>query len=161
MGDHEHRVVGPEEILGTWRLLSYTAEDRQRGSRHFPLGPDADGFLMYTSDGYMSVHMMRRDRLSYELPDVGGGTIEQAANAAAGYLAYSGPFEIDSDGIVHHLVEVSLLPNWLRSVQLRKPHLQANHLTMDAEYPVGDTVIRSVLSWSRAEPHDPCGPSRP
>jgi hypothetical protein len=144
------------DMIGTWRLIAYTAQDDQGGEPHHPLGPDADGFLMYTQDGYMSVQMMRRDRIEYDQPDIDGGTTDQTAGAAAGYLAYCGPFGIDVDtGTVNHFVAVSLLPNWLRGVQVRQPSLQADRLTMHAEYAVGSAMVSSVLTWSRAAQHDP------
>jgi hypothetical protein len=147
--------VRPEDLIGTWRLVAYTAQDDRGGDLHHPLGPDADGFLMYTEDGYMSVQMMRRDRIAYDMPDIDGGSEHQTASAAAGYLAYSGPFGIDASGAVHHIVDVSLLPNWLGGVQLRQPSLHAGQLTMRATYAVGPVLIDSVLTWRRAVRHDP------
>lgn len=156
MLDEHDGPVGPEDLFGAWRLVAYTAQDDQGAGLHHPLGDDADGFLMYTPDGYMSVQMMRRNRVDYDQPDISGGTADQNADAAAGYLAYCGPFGIDPEtGTVHHLIEVSLLPNWLRTVQLRQPSLQKNRLTMHARYSVGGALIDSVLRWSRAARLDP------
>ena len=44
------------------------------------------------------------DRPDYDQPDTAGGTAAQHATAAAGYLAYSGPYAVDEEatGIVHH-----------------------------------------------------------
>lgn len=152
----DERPVRPQDLFGTWRLATYTAEDDGGGALRHPLGTDADGYLMYTPDGYMSVQMMRRDRANYDLPDISGGTTDQNAGAAAGFLAYCGPFSIDpNSGLVRHFVEVSLLPNWLRSVHLRQPTLDINHLTMHARYRVGAVEVRSVLTWNRAVQHDP------
>jgi Lipocalin-like domain len=156
MPDDEQRVVRPDEIFGTWRLIAYTAEDDQGGAFHYPLGSDAHGFLMYTTDGYMSVHMMRRAREAYEHPDISGGTAAQFAGAAQGYLAYCGPFDIDAaTGTVRHLVEVSLLPNWIQTVQLRCPLLDSDSLTMNANYAVGSATVTSVLRWVRADLRNP------
>ena len=150
------RPVRPEDLVGTWRLVAYAAADDGGGALRHPLGTDADGFLMYTSDGYMSVQMMRRDRTDYDLPDISGGTAEQNAEAAAGFLAYCGSFSVDStSGVVHHFVAVSLLPNWLRSVHLRQPTLDKDRLTMHARYRVGPVEVSSVLTWNRAVWHDP------
>jgi hypothetical protein len=101
-----------DDILGTWELVSYIAEDDHGGPITHPLGPDASGLIMYTCDGYMSAQIMRPDRPAFDRPESDGDTLEQAAAAATGYLAYSGPFEVDeSTGVVHHEVRVSLLPN--------------------------------------------------
>ena len=48
-----------EAVLGTWELVSYTAQDNHGGPMTYPLGPDALGLIMYTGDGYMSAQIMR------------------------------------------------------------------------------------------------------
>jgi hypothetical protein len=119
------------------------------------LGPDALGLIMYTTAGYMSAQLMRRDRPAFDRPESDGGTPEQSAAAAAGYLAYSGPFEVDeSTGVVHHEVLVSLLPNWLKGTQLRQSKLDGDHLTLSAITVRPDgTETTSTLVWKRAPEH--------
>jgi hypothetical protein len=77
-------------IQGTWELVSYIAQDNHGGPITYPLGPDALDLIMYTADGYMSAQLMRRDRPAFDRPELDGGTAEQTAAAAAGYLDYSG-----------------------------------------------------------------------
>ena len=55
--------------------------------------------------------------------------------------------------VVHHHVAVSLLPNWLETVQLRHGTLDQNRLTLVAEQRVAASTVRSTLVWVRAEPH--------
>jgi len=144
-----------DDIRGAWELVSYTTQDDQGGPIGYPLGPDAEGLIMYTHDGYMSAQLMRVDRPAYDQPDTAGGTAAQHAAAAAGYLAYSGPYAVDeATGIVHHEVAVSLLPNWLGTVQLRHSSREADRLTLTAEAPLNDRTIRSTLVWARAPEHD-------
>jgi hypothetical protein len=140
------------EVLGAWELVSYTAQDTHGGPITYPLGPDALGLIMYTADGYMSAQIMRPDRPAYDRPETGGGTPEQAEAAAAGYLAYSGPYTVDENtGVLHHHPWVSLLPNWLNLTQLRHSNLDGDHLTLSAatEAPDGAETI-STLVWKRA-----------
>ena len=142
-------------IQGTWELVSYIAQDNHGGPITYPLGPDALGLIMYTADGYMSAQIMRRDRPAFDRPDSDGGTTEQAAAAAAGYLAYSGPFEVDeSTGVLQHQPRVSLLPNWLNGTQLRHATFDGDHLTLSAvtAAPDGSETI-STLLWKRAPKH--------
>jgi hypothetical protein len=148
-----------EKILGTWRLVSYVEQDERGGPVTFPLGRDAAGLIMYTTDGYMSAQLMRSGRHDYDQPDIGGGTIQQAAAAAEGYLAYSGPYDVDeAASIVHHRVAVSLLPNWLETVQIRHGSVKDNQLTLVSENPLGGKVIRSTLVWARALERTPSAP---
>jgi Lipocalin-like domain len=139
------------DVLGTWELVSYTEGDNHGGPVTYPLGPDALGLIMYTGDGYMSAQIMRPDRPAYDRPATGGGTPEQAEAAAAGYLAYSGPYTVDENtGVLHHHPWVSLLPNWLNLTQLRHSTLDGDHLTLSAvtEAPDGVETV-STLVWKR------------
>lgn len=73
---------------------------------------------MYTPDGYMSAQIMTPDRPAYDNPTAAGGTEDQRATAAAGYLAYSGRYSVDElTGVIHHHVLVSLMPNWIGGTQ--------------------------------------------
>jgi hypothetical protein len=144
-----------DAVLGTWELVSYTAEESDGGPVTYPLGPDALGLIMYTSDGYMSAQIMRPDRPAFDRPETSGGTPQQAAAAAAGYLAYSGPFTVDENtGVLHHQPRVSLLPNWLNLTQLRHSTLDGDHLTLSAITTAPDGVDTiSTLVWKRAPNH--------
>jgi hypothetical protein len=80
-----------DTLVGAWTLVCYTERSLPDGPVTYPHGPDALG-------GYMSVQIMTRGR-----PVTDGGTLEQSAPAATGYLAYSGPYSVDgSTGDVHH-----------------------------------------------------------
>jgi hypothetical protein len=107
----------------------------------------------------MSAQIMRPNRPAFDRPETGGGTPEQAEAAAAGYLAYSGPFEVDeSTGVLHHQPRVSLLPNWLNHTQIRHSTLDGDHLTLSAvtEAPDGAEDL-STLVWKRAPNHPGAG----
>ena len=108
---------------------------------------------MYTPDGYMSAQTMTPGRPAYDQPIARGGTTEQAAAAALGYLAYGGPYSVDEvTGVVDHDVVVSLLPNWLGSTQVRHIRLDGDRLTIWSTTPLADGAkVWSTLVWARAE----------
>jgi hypothetical protein len=92
-----------DTLVGAWTLVCYTERSLPDGPVTYPHGPDALGLILYTPDGYMSVQIMTRGRPSCDRPVTDGGTLEQSAPAATGYLAYSGPYSVDgSTGDVHH-----------------------------------------------------------
>lgn len=134
-----------DKILGTWKLLSYHRLDED-GEKVYPLGTDPSGFLMYTEDGYMSAQLMKQDRPDYTLEGLHDGTPEEMAEAAHGYHAYAGKYEIDEeDGSVYHHNEVSLIPNRLGDIQDRQ-----------IEFKEGEIYITSRTSsthivWKKAE----------
>jgi len=141
-----------ERLVGAWKLVSYEAryDDGQRVI--YPLGKDAKGYILYTPDGYMSVQIMQLDRPRYEAADAGGGTDEESARAARGYLAYSGHYHVEDGSVVVHGSEVSLFPNWVDGTQARKATLSGRRLELSATapLPLGDAQLTPVLVWERA-----------
>jgi hypothetical protein len=139
-----------EQILGAWQLASWSAVDVATGERSYPFGPDAMGLIMYTTDGYMSAQIMVPGRADYDVADFAGGTQQQAAAAASGYMAYSGPYEVDEKaGVVRHHLELSLMPNWLNTVQVRDGVISGDRLTLSADLEVPGRERRAVLEWIR------------
>ncbi|QIQ06084.1 lipocalin-like domain-containing protein [Streptomyces liangshanensis] len=141
------------QVLGTWRLESFTARYTDRPGTIHPLGEDATGLIMYTADGYMSAQIMRQGREDYDLLDSDGSDLVQAAAAATGYLAYSGRYTADeATRTLHHNVEVSLLPAWLDTIQIREATLDGDRLTLVADDPFPGGTVHSVLTWKRPRP---------
>lgn len=138
-------------FVGTWRLVAWEMRDGQ-GQVRYPFGPAARGYLLYTSDGYMSATLMAPDRHPFAAGDLlRGDTAEQAA-AAATYLAYGGRYEVREHTVMHY-VEVSLFPNWVGSRQERAYTFSGNRLTLrTVPVVVQGSVEQAVLVWERAVP---------
>jgi Lipocalin-like domain len=144
-------MISRPEILGAWRLVSYEVRAMDGTIIDYPFGEDADGFLVYTDDGYMSAQLMRRHRSPYDHPWGVGGLTEQSAAAARGYLAYSGPFDVDEDnGTVRHHASISLYPNWVGGDQVRHAELRDGRLILvagvDDQFGPG---ARASITWQR------------
>ena len=138
-----------ESVVGTWRLKRWETRDAD-GRVSYPLGPDALGYLIYTPGGHVSVAMMRARRAAFAGDDLLGGTPEERAAAAAGYVAYCGRYEVREGTVVHH-VELSLFQNWVGSEQVRFAEVAGDELTITTR-PLrigGETVNRLV--WERVE----------
>lgn len=141
-----------EQLIGTWELVSYRVIG-QDSSLRFPLGPDASGFIIYTSDGYMSAQLMRAGRVPYVSNDLHAGSTAEMSAAAAGYIAYSGPFSIDeANGLVKHHVSVCLFPNWLGNTQARICKLDHDSLTLrtTSPLPIDGVLATPTIEWRRA-----------
>jgi hypothetical protein len=114
------------QLVGAWRLVSYETSSVEGGDTAYPLGPDASGLIIYTDDGGMSAQIMAAGRPAYADEDVHGGTDEQRAAAAHGYLAYSGTYQVTDENVVEHHLEVSLFPNWVGTVVSASPRWKPN-----------------------------------
>lgn len=98
------------QLIGTWKLVEYQNQDDD-GNIYYPFGEDAIGFLMYNPDGYMSAQLMQKGRPAYTSGGLHTGTTEEMAEAAHGYHAYAGKYEIDEENAtVYHTKEVSMNP---------------------------------------------------
>lgn len=139
------------KLQGAWRLTDYFAES-QNGSVFYPLGPEACGFIMYTNDAHMSATIMRPNRTQFESTDMMGGTPDEHAAAAAGYLSYAGTFVVDeqSDVVTHH-IKTALVPNWIGNDFTRKVILGGDKLELRALAPslvAGEMRLVRVV-WER------------
>ncbi|KAA9302187.1 MULTISPECIES: lipocalin-like domain-containing protein [Aerococcus] len=137
-----------DQVIGAWVLQSYQTKD-EAGQVVYPLGKDATGFILYTPDGYMSAQIMAQGRPAYASGDLHKGTQEEMAQAAAGYLAYSGRYEVDeAKGELTHHMELSMNPTWLGQSQPRVAQIKDGQLKIYNGLKPEDQLI-----WKRAEDH--------
>lgn len=110
-----------EEILGVWELVEYAHIPRSDAApRHLPFGNDICGRIMYTADGYMSVHLELPGQAPMETEDPMHGSAAELAESARRYLAYSGTFSVEeTPPQVHHHIAFCSFPNWRHTVQRR------------------------------------------
>ncbi|GEE00015.1 hypothetical protein nbrc107696_04610 [Gordonia spumicola] len=144
-----------DRLVGTWELVEYSITS-DAGRVHRPLGPNTTGLIMYTADGHMSAQLMNPDRAPFAGPDVHAGTSDELAAAAGGYLAYSGRYRLEDDGLtVHHLVAASLFPNWVGTDRVRRIRLRTErNLALGAEpFRRNGVVWDPAVVWRRAAAH--------
>ncbi len=107
-----------EEIIGTWELVEWTFSVAGRRSVH-PWKGRAVGRLTYTADGMMWAALMDPDREHVPTRTLSAAPAPIRAAVAAGYLTYTGHYTVQGDEVVHH-VELSLLPNWVGTDEVRR-----------------------------------------
>jgi len=121
-------MVKVEQLLGTWELVRWeTSYDD--GLTIYPMGEDAKGFIMYTTDGHMSAALFRGNRPNFE---TGEALTASDAEKVAGwdsYYSYGGPFEIDGDRVIHTVAH-TIYPNWLGGTQVREISFEGEHLIL-------------------------------
>ena len=124
------RSTAARRFVGVWRLEAI--RDRLPDGRtrdHPDFGPGPDGFLVYTDSGHVSVQFMRRDRPLWQVED--DPTDAERAEAARGYGAYAGRFEVDeAAGVVRHHVETALIPGRVGATLTRSFSLEGDRLTL-------------------------------
>jgi len=138
-----------EKFIGTWKLISF--EMRSDDQVTYPLGKDPVGYLIYSSEGYMSAALMASNRRRFSSMDLMKATTEELVAAAGTYIAYCGKYEVTKDKVTH-LVEVSLFPNWVGEKQERFYEFEGDKLTLSTPQMVlGGKQQTGHLVWKRVE----------
>lgn len=133
-----------DKVVGTWELVNYFRED-ESGAKIYPLSESVSGFLMYTADGYMSAQLMQEGRREYTEVGLHNGTTEEMAEAAHGYHAYAGKYEIDEeDGTIYHHNEVSLIPNRIAAIQDRQAQFDGEKMIITSR------TSTTHVTWKKA-----------
>jgi hypothetical protein len=139
------------QLVGVWTLVSYTDEQTGREDTH-PFGPQPQGFLIYTADGFVSAQLMKPGRSAFHSSDWRCGTPEEYWESGSGYIAYCGAYEVDDvAATVTHIPSVSLLPNLIHGRQCRSIDLHGDRLTLRAAgAPEANGVyVTSRLEWRK------------
>ena len=138
--------LAPENLLGTWALVSYRIEMSQ-GSVAEPFGSDPVGELHYAADGFMAAHIMRRGRT--RLGDTVAADGDAARRALASHFSYCGRYSIRGDQVKHD-VTVSVSPDWCGTTVMRTAVLEGDRMTLRAPGTrFGAETGQAVLVWRR------------
>jgi hypothetical protein len=142
-----------EQLIGAWRLVSYREKPVDGNPERFPMGEEPKGFLLYTPDGYMWAQLMTPGRTLFASGDWFKATPEEFEEEATGYIAYSGPFQVDeTKRTLSHSMDVSLFPNWIGQTQPRIVSIEGDELLLSTATPVesGGASVMAYLTWKRA-----------
>lgn len=132
-------------LIGSWRLDSFELQSAD-GSISHPYGRELTGYLFYNEDGYMSAAFMNATRGRERELD-----LAKAVDASSydQFMAYTGPFEVHGDKIVHH-VEVASLEAFVGSIQERWFKVDGDRLELlTAPLAVGSDAPVGRLAWHR------------
>lgn len=113
------------DIIGTWRMISWTRESVATGEVTDAMGPDPLGYIAYHADGRMMATVFRRSRLARgDAP----WSVEERAELFDSMLAYVAAYTVEPGRVVHH-VEGAWNPDW--EVDLSRPFaIEGDRLTI-------------------------------
>lgn len=150
-GEIDQATGVAEAIVGPWRLIEWVVTDAL-GRQTYPMGRSAEGLLIYTANGQMSVQLMNPD-LSVDEDN----TSVLFADALSSFFAYYGTYAIDQGAsTITHEIAGSLAPSWIGSRQVREYEIiDQNRLRLTARLQDDDVAASSgaggtnVLVWER------------
>jgi hypothetical protein len=139
-------------IVGTWTLVSYKHESFE-GIVFYPMGPYAQGRLIYTETGFFSVVIMQPNRRQFVAENLFEASAEEKLQAADGFIAYSGQYTVQDNKILH-TVDLSFFPNWIGSKHLSTAFLNNDMLLLATPSlsPTAVTPDIAHIQWKRADP---------
>jgi hypothetical protein len=147
--DKVSRTVPGNPLVGTWSMLEWYNVDTD-GQKHYPLGRNATGYISYSSDGFVFVHLMAADRQLYVENDPFGGSATEDSMAMKSQITYAGPYAYTKDQVTHHVTHASC-PNWVGTDQIRDITFDGDRLILSASGATfqGKSVTAYVI-WERA-----------
>jgi len=137
-------------FIGVWSLEAI--RDRLPDGRvedNPDFGPSPSGLIVYTVSGHVSVQFMRSGRAAWR--DEGEPTAAELAEAARGYGAYTGRYEVDeAAGVVLHHVGTALIPNRVGVTLKRSFSFEGERLTLSPpRLRRGGVEVERTLVWRR------------
>jgi hypothetical protein len=139
-----------QQLLGTWKLVSYVGEEMSSGTRADVMGPRPSGYINYGRDGRMIVIIVGSDR---KKPVGPVATQEEAQALIRSMLAYAGTYTVDSgaETVTHH-VDVSWDQSRNGESHVRTYRLDGDRLTLTTQPSndpaTGRKTVRTLV-WER------------
>lgn len=133
-----------KDLLGAWRLVSWSLVYADGRPPEYPLGADATGILMYTIDGHVSALLTRKAR-----PAHAPANLSEAAAAYADSFAYSGRYTV-RDGTAYHAIEVSTNPALVGVTSTRHFDMTGGRLTLSGPDFSAASPRTQRIVWQRA-----------
>lgn len=142
-------MIEASDLVGTWRLESWTIGYSDRDELTTPFGEDPEGLLLYTDDGWMSASVSRAGRELFPA-DASPRELDdgQKARAFGSYFHYAGRYRVDGGDVIHSVGQ-SLNPNFVGSEQLRHAELDGHTLVLSGKDQAGAVTRYHSLVWHR------------
>ncbi len=142
-------TVSAKDLIGAWRLVSWSLVHDDGRPSAFPLGPDARGMIIYTPGGEVSATLMRASRAA-ETPAPDG---EKAAPFGDSF-AYAGRYEVRG-ATVFHSIEIATDPALVGIISTRHIQLEGHRLILSGPDFAAGTGRTQRIEWSRGNSRQP------
>lgn len=113
-----------DQIIGTWRMLSWTRILVGSGEQSDALGPNPFGYISYSPDGRLMVFVLKSGRPK---PAASPPTLEEKLALFDTLFSYVGRYTVEADRVVHR-IDGSWNELWTGTTQTRILSFQGSHL---------------------------------
>jgi len=137
-----------DQIIGTWKLISWTRTVEGKVAAAF--GDSPIGMTIYTADGRFCSAVMRAKRKSFSVPNPLAGTTDERAAAYASHISYCGRFEVNEQewSVLHYLI-VSWYPGWTGTTQKRLAAIKDGRLIFTFPILVQGKQVVGTFTYER------------
>jgi hypothetical protein len=106
----------PNQVAGTWRMVSATLETNGRIER--PYGDNPQGMLVFTADMHFVEVLTDGDAPQFASNARGAGTVDENRRAMASSIGFFGTYTVDEHGrFAGNRVLGATFPNWVGAVR--------------------------------------------
>lgn len=135
-------------FVGVWRFVG-EVDTRADGSPAPTSAPgDAQGLLVYTADGFMSVNIMPKGRAW----STDSATLAELRETVGNGTAYAGRYEVDSaNHTVTHIPSVCMEPEFQGKRLVRGYVLGPDALQLTGTFPDQGETIHFAITWARVK----------
>jgi hypothetical protein len=134
-----------DKLVGTWKLVSASSTTSSGERNEAPYGPSPEGLLTY-GDGRVIALISYDGRKSLS---VGGGSLDEQAEAFKTFLAYAGRYIFNGDKVIHH-VEISSIQNYVGKDLVRTVKFRGDQIILVTPPTRINGQIQTVeLIWQR------------
>jgi hypothetical protein len=138
-------------LVGTWKVVDYTATDPATGEVKHPFGMNPIGTAIYTAGGQMSVLVAG----SHRVPSTGTGAkrAEERAELFDGMYSYTGSYTLRGDTVTIH-IDSAWQPDWVGTDKARTVKLEHGILsivTAPMTSPVDGKTYISTTTFRRVK----------
>ncbi len=137
-------VIDANDLLGAWRLVSWSLVYADGRPPEFPLGEDAVGIIMYTPDGHVSATLMQQQR-----PAAAPTSDADKAAAYSQSFAYAGRYAV-RDGAAFHSIVVATNPALIGITSTRHIELSGDRLILSGPDFAAGSPRTQRIEWRRS-----------
>jgi len=139
-------------LTGTWKLVRYTTIVDGTNEEIPLFDGNAIGYLIYTLEGMMSVHIMASNRCLPRSKE------QEKIETAENYGGYCGRYEVKGS-VVTHYPEISSVLSYIQAPQGREFKVIGNRLHLEYSHPLDEYTLipektamaRSTVIWEKVQ----------
>lgn len=136
-------ALADSDLLGFWELEAMYLENED-GTREWPMGEDAEGFILYGPDGHMCAMLQEAGRRlpGDPVPD------EDAAGAWRSLFSYSARWTLEGDKVRHAVVH-SHDPRLVGTTFERTVRHEGDRMVFSGRHPYARAGQTGYVRWRR------------